>query len=483
VSEEANPSKEIRRGYQHHFVGAGRGRLEINSEPKMMRSTVVKRDTGSRDIVHGTSSSLNNKETNMLRSTVVKSDNSEPKMMRSTVVKRDTGSRDIVHGTSSSLNNKETNMLRSTVVSEKANPSKEIRRGYQHVYVGKKTKTCMNVHKSHKLSMKEGDPKHKLAVKRDRKKRDKIQTLMSVTASADHALPNSFFASGRPIFYSGRCYKDSKFPEGIENAHNFSAIEDLKVVNTKSGVILKSRSGDTVFTLIPRLYAIDKLRQVKKTVMSLRALEDLQYKAEIRGKKRIAVAEDNGKYITVGLKPNRSHKGITESWPKKITDDVRKEITKLMTRCGEVGKGYIESNEIRGLRIAQVLQQWKEIKGVASQPIWGSLACGKNYYLNSHTDEDFFYSLTTIASEYGVQDGKDIYNVDAEVCNYFNFAEQGIAVALRPGDVLLFNPMYHHCLSSRTSFYQNSDVFCLSLYLKTAVVGGNDNTAQSGDVK
>ena len=89
-------------------------------------------------------------------------------------------------------------------------------------------------------------------------------------------------------------------------------------------------------------------------------------------------------------------------------------------------------------------------------------------------DEDFFYSLTTVASEQGVQDN-DQYMMDAAICNYFTFAEQGIAVALRPGDMLIFNPLYHHCLSSRTARYENDDVFCLSLYLKTAVVGQNDN--------
>ena len=67
--------------------------------------------------------------------------------------------------------------------------------------------------------------------------------------------------------------------------------------------------------------------------------------------------------------------------------------------------------------------------------------------------------------------------MQAKVCNYFTFTEQGIAVALRPGDTLLSNPLYQHCLSSCTSFYANKDVFCLSLYLKTAVVvGKNDNT-------
>ena len=122
-----------------------------------------------------------------------------------------------------------------------------------------------------------------------------------------------------------------------------------------------------------------------------------------------------------------------------------------------------------------MLGEWPEIKGVLSNPIWGSM----NYYLNSHVvDEDFFYLLMTVVSEHGLQQGIDMYrSFDVEVCNYFMFAEQGIAVALMPGDMLIFNPLYHHCLSSRTSFYESDDVFCLlSLYLKMAVVGQNDNS-------
>jgi len=49
----------------------------------------------------------------------------------------------------------------------------------------------------------------------------------------------------------------------------------------------------------------------------------------------------------------------------------------------------------------------------------------------------------------------------------------GIAVALKPGDFLLVNALEYHCLSSRCR--NDIDLFCVSSYLKTAVVGGNDN--------
>ena len=104
----------------------------------------------------------------------------------------------------------------------------------------------------------------------------------------------------------------------------------------------------------------------------------------------MTMAEDDGKYITVGLKPNRGRKGISESWPKKLKDEDRTSILKLMTNYEEVAKGFVQADELRGLRVAQLMGNWLNLKGVSSRPIWGSLACGRNYYLNSHLDEDFF---------------------------------------------------------------------------------------------
>jgi hypothetical protein len=245
-----------------------------------------------------------------------------------------------------------------------------------------------------------------------------------------------------------------------------------------SGARLMLPSGDNVFTLIPRPYVVEKLTRVNQTIEALYALEDAESKAEVRGIKRVPVAEDNGKYTTVGLKPNRGSPGIIESWPKTLSEWSKTQIRDLMRRCHDVAKAFIPGNDLRGLRSAQWFAKWPSMVGMQCEPIWGSLACGKNYCLNSHTDDDFFYSLTTIVSQHGLQPGRyDKYRLDAEVTNYFAFADQGIAVALRPGDMLLFNPLYHHCLTSRTLHCQEKDVFCVSLYLKTAIVGGNDNNA------
>ena len=169
----------------------------------------------------------------------------------------------------------------------------------------------------------------------------------------------------------------------MTDAHVLYAVENLKVVvDTVCVARLTLTSGDTVIPLIPRH---ETLTHVKKTQMLLYALEDAQPRAEVQGKTRIPVAEDDGRYTGVGLKPNRSSKGITQCWPKKLNENDRRRICKFMTtsRCEDVAKGYVTSNELRELQIAQLLAQWPET--TQSICIWYSFKC----HAASVTDHDF----------------------------------------------------------------------------------------------
>lgn len=74
---------------------------------------------------------------------------------------------------------------------------------------------------------------------------------------------------------------------------------------------------------------------------------------------------------------------------------------------------------------------------------------------------------------------KDAFTIDQKIVAYFAFPRLGIAVPLRPGDILIFNPREPHCVSSRC---HNSDtVYCVSLYLKSANLGGSDNSKPLND--
>ena len=59
---------------------------------------------------------------------------------------------------------------------------------------------------------------------------------------------------------------------------------------------------------------------------------------------------------------------------------------------------------------------------------------------------------------------------------YFCFPRLGIAVALRPGDLLIFNPLEPHAISSRCN--NDDQIFCISMYMKSAIVGLNDNSIE-----
>jgi hypothetical protein len=64
------------------------------------------------------------------------------------------------------------------------------------------------------------------------------------------------------------------------------------------------------------------------------------------------------------------------------------------------------------------------------------------------------------------------YQVNDRILCYSAFPKVGTAVALWPGDFLLFNPQEPRYISSCCK--SGDKIFCISSYLKTGVVGLND---------
>jgi hypothetical protein len=67
-----------------------------------------------------------------------------------------------------------------------------------------------------------------------------------------------------------------------------------------------------------------------------------------------------------------------------------------------------------------------------------------------------------------------IYQNNDQIVCYFTFPQIGIVVALQPGAILMFNPQEPHCISSRCN--KDDNRYCTSSYLKTQVVGLNNNS-------
>jgi hypothetical protein len=111
-----------------------------------------------------------------------------------------------------------------------------------------------------------------------------------------------------------------------------------------------------------------------------------------------------------------------------------------------------------------------------STSIFAAIANAQDYFSQAHCDDDFFYSLLTINVPTLVPKSKSVYAMDAHVAHHFVFPEFGVAVAMRPGDLLLFNAQCYHCLSHKEDAYDGQPVHSTSFYLKTNIIGKNDNS-------
>jgi hypothetical protein len=126
--------------------------------------------------------------------------------------------------------------------------NRKSKKGFQHVYKSRKTTSSLRVHAAHKVTLKNGTPQNRNAMKRDTKKKEKLDKLKEVVYSPSHSLELPFLRS-YPVFFS-RTSKRT-IPSCIDNSVILSATEDLHVIHTVEGARMRSSGGDTIFTLIP----------------------------------------------------------------------------------------------------------------------------------------------------------------------------------------------------------------------------------------
>ena len=77
-------------------------------------------------------------------------------------------------------------------------------------------------------------------------------------------------------------------------------------------------------------------------------------------------------------------------------------------------------------------------------------------------------------SDVVINDEDSYFKKNCKISKYFNF-DDGESVAMRSGDILIFNPTIPHCVSSTTESYINEEVFCISHYFKSLIAGRNNN--------
>ena len=248
-----------------------------------------------------------------------------------------------------------------------------------------------------------------------------------------------------------------------------------KVVGLSSNIILVPRSEALV-----RTCALNNLKNSISLCTALDAVEDSMRSSQERGGAKNVIRDKKRKYSCVGTQSCRASTGIRQiHYALSKTDPIHQErILKYFSGVEHLFEMYIDTDQIRLIREAITLVDAKtftipsrkvnlQTRDAKSSRIYGAFASGVNVYLNSHSDKDFTYCATSIHM-------REEYTLTHKIVAYFAFPKLGLAIPLRPGDVLFFNPKEEHCISSRCD--NKDDIYCMSLYLKSDNIGLNDNS-------
>jgi hypothetical protein len=280
---------------------------------------------------------------------------------------------------------------------------------------------------------------------------------------------------------------------------------DLKVITShlshpeKGLIYRRDDKTPSDIVLVPRKYSLAHMQRDKRDAISLcDALDEVEIKVKTsqeRGISKSVIREPNNKYICVGNQTNRGGVGIRR-YHRAILDSkkhVSDRIMRYFRAVEHLFSMFMDTEEIRIVHDAIELMKAETFAIPKNFPskndkscddrkqdrssnggmyrkksaIYGAFASGVNVYLSAHIDKDFTYCATSIhrRSEYHEEDS---------TLAYFAFPRLGIAIPLRAGDVLFFNPTEPHCVSSRVN--NDDEIYCVSLYLKSDNIGKNNNS-------
>ncbi len=232
-----------------------------------------------------------------------------------------------------------------------------------------------------------------------------------------------------------------------------------------------------VFIRLPREDSINIVKNGHSLCSAMRTCALTLHQTLTRGKKNCVFTEDGNKYCCIGAQPGRAERGVQSGLYRLKHGLPSKEwdlLHKVLKHAEYAFDRYMDTNVIRHISSAKFRVNFKTMGPSPSSsnkkhsPYYNGLDFGINVYLRIHINADFTMSIAQAHI-----DNHD-YVIGDEVICYFAFPRIGVAVALRPGDFLLFNPNEPHSVSSRCS--REDDIFIILSYLKMAVVGLNDNS-------
>ena len=236
---------------------------------------------------------------------------------------------------------------------------------------------------------------------------------------------------------------------------------------------VKDHEMGSIFTVVPRHKSLSRMRNPNTLCDAFERIEKCS-KPTDRGKgKTVCLPTPGSRHFCAGSFPMRAKKGLGMRWEATVND--RHPLESFIESSRKTMEECMPSRFLKGVHAAKEVVDCDAFveNGDGANETFGGVACGKNVFLSAHKDNDAFCSITSVVASPGTP-------ADAVLC-CFTFPAYGVAVALRSGDILVFNPQVHHCVSSATE--STAAYCCLSLYLKTSLVGLNDNSLPLTDLQ
>jgi hypothetical protein len=256
----------------------------------------------------------------------------------------------------------------------------------------------------------------------------------------------------------------------------------LDEMNPKYGVAFKDAvSGHHLVIRLPRNESLRILPKAGMTTIydTLVACEKLSKKRLERGDERRVFGDGifggSPMYSSVGVQVSRCGGILDRSTCfSQLSDKHWFELIKMARRAEAAMDSFADASVLSQLIFAKQIIPFKTLSAPSTNhpPLkyFGAIAFGANVFLRCHTDEDFTYSVTQIF----LKDCPKYHAVGDRVVAFFCFPTIGVAIPMRAGDFVLFDATVPHCISSRC--HSSDDLMFVSFYLKSRVVGLNNNS-------
>lgn len=252
----------------------------------------------------------------------------------------------------------------------------------------------------------------------------------------------------------------------------------IDVENPRFGIRIQEASGTHSVIRLPRKESLRILPNngMMKLFDALVACEAISRTPLKRGESRRIFGDgpDGGSpmYSSIGVQVSRFG-GVIANSPcfSSLPEYHWRTIVSMTQRAEAAFESFADTSALRQIIAAKQVVDFKTLStpdGTHSAKYFGAIAFGRNVFLRCHTDHDFTFSITQIHLK-----GSDRYSAGDRIVAYFSFPTRGVTIPMRPGDFLIFDATLPHSISSRC--HRDDDIMCMSFYLKSMVVGMNDN--------